>query len=230
MASSTLITDYIGLGTHAARPATPNVPVTGSAFYFETDTDTVFVWTGSVWLALGGTMTALLDAAFGATEGEVLYRGASTWAALAPGTANQVLASGGSGAAPAWQSKKYVLGAFVPGVLTTNQLLLLHRFSKAVTIPANFGAFAGSNSEAGGTANATASTVIGVNKAPTATPNTFSAVGTITIAASSVTPTFATSGGTAISFAQGDVLSLEGPATADATFAGFYATLVGSET
>ena len=37
------------------------------------------------------------------TRGAVLYRGASGWAVLAPGTAGQVLRTGGSGADPSWQ-------------------------------------------------------------------------------------------------------------------------------
>lgn len=131
-----------------------------------------------------------------------------------------------------WTNKrpKYAISAFVSGVLANSQNILYHRFSKAVTIPANFGAYLGHASEAGGSANATASTVINVDKAVTASPNSFSNVGTITIASSSVTPTFASSGGTTITFAQGDVLRIQGPATADVTFAGFYATLVGYET
>jgi hypothetical protein len=42
--------------------------------------------------------------------------------------------------------------------------------------------------------------------------------------------TFATSGGAAITFAQGDSISLVAPATPDTTFANFAATLVGYET
>jgi hypothetical protein len=84
--------------------------------------------------------------------------------------------------------------------------------------------------EAGGTANATASTVITVARALAASPNTFSNVGTITFAAGTVTPTFATSSGTAVNFAVGDRMSLTGPASPDATFANFYCSLVASET
>jgi hypothetical protein len=114
--------------------------------------------------------------------------------------------------------------------MTASQRLLYHRFSKAATFPANFGATTqGHTSEAGGSANATASTVINIDKAVAATPNTFTTVGTITIAAGSITPTFATTGGTTVSFAQGDVLRIVGPSTADTTFADFYATLAGSE-
>ena len=125
---------------------------------------------------------------------------------------------------------KYLLACFVPGTLTASQQLLLHRFSKAVTIPANFGSYLGHASEARGTANATGSTAIVVQKATSAAPGTFSNVGTITIAAGSMVGTFATSGGADITFAQGDSLALVAPGTADATFAGFSATLVGYET
>jgi hypothetical protein len=53
MANSTLLNDYLGVGTHAARPATPPV---GSlaAFYYETDTTNTFIWTGSAWSQVNG--------------------------------------------------------------------------------------------------------------------------------------------------------------------------------
>jgi len=38
------------------------------------------------------------------TQGDVLYRGASKWVNLAPGTSGQVLTSGGAGAAPSWST------------------------------------------------------------------------------------------------------------------------------
>lgn len=38
----------------------------------------------------------------GATEGDILYRSASGWVVLGPGTAGQVLTTGGTGADPAW--------------------------------------------------------------------------------------------------------------------------------
>ncbi len=50
------------------------------------------------------TDSALLDYAYGSTQGAVLYRGASGWAALAPGTSGQVLTSGGASANPAWSA------------------------------------------------------------------------------------------------------------------------------
>ena len=132
---------------------------------------------------------------------------------------------------PALVPAKYNIGfSYTGGVLGASQLLGLHKVSKAITIPAGFGAVLGHTSQAGATANATASTVISVDRALAASPNTFSQIGTITIAASGISPTFATAGGAAVSVAQGDVIRLQGPATADATLANFYATLVAQET
>jgi hypothetical protein len=131
----------------------------------------------------------------------------------------------------AWtaQRPRWIASCFVPGIMTASQYLLLQRLSKAVTIPANFGTYLGHVSEARGTANATGSTAIDVQRALSATPGTFASIGTITIAAGAMVGTFASSGGAAISFAQGDAVALVGPATADATFSNFAATLVGYE-
>lgn len=54
--------------------------------------------------AAATTITALLDRVFGSTEGNILQRGPSTWQVLAPGTAGQVLSSGGSSALNSWAS------------------------------------------------------------------------------------------------------------------------------
>ncbi len=125
---------------------------------------------------------------------------------------------------------KYIIAfSFTGGVLTNNQLLGLHEVAVPLTIPANFGAYGIYASQAGGTVNATGSTVMTVGKALAASPNTFSTIGTITIAAGTVTPTFATTGGVAQSFAQGDMIRVTGPASPDATFANFYCTIVAHE-
>lgn len=132
----------------------------------------------------------------------------------------------------AWtaQRPRWIASCFVPGIMTASQYLLLQRLSKAVTIPANFGTYLGHVSEARGTVNATGSTAIDVQRALSASPGTFASVGTITIAAGAMVGTFVSSGGAAISFAQGDAIALVGPATADTTFTNFAATLVGYET
>jgi hypothetical protein len=47
------------------------------------------------------TLSQALDWA-GSTQGSLIFRGASTWTALGPGTVGQVLQSGGAGANPSW--------------------------------------------------------------------------------------------------------------------------------
>ncbi len=47
------------------------------------------------------TASGVLDW-IGATRGQILFRGASGWSALSPGTAGQVLSTGGAGADPSW--------------------------------------------------------------------------------------------------------------------------------
>lgn len=48
------------------------------------------------------TLTALIDAALGSTQGDVLYRDTAAWKVLAPGTINYFLQTGGAGANPSW--------------------------------------------------------------------------------------------------------------------------------
>lgn len=48
------------------------------------------------------TLTAVLDSIFGSAQGDVLYRDASAWAALTPGTSGQFLKTQGAGANPIW--------------------------------------------------------------------------------------------------------------------------------
>lgn len=57
--------------------------------------------------AFSGTATgvsgAILDA-LGSTQGQILYRNATSWVPLAPGTNGQVLTTGGAAANPSWQT------------------------------------------------------------------------------------------------------------------------------
>jgi hypothetical protein len=48
------------------------------------------------------TLTAEFDSVFGATQGSVLYRGASSWSLLAPGTSGYFLQTQGAAANPTW--------------------------------------------------------------------------------------------------------------------------------
>ncbi|QPF87032.1 hypothetical protein IC762_12330 [Bradyrhizobium genosp. L] len=49
------------------------------------------------------TPSSVLDV-IGSTRGQILYRGASGWAALSPGSAGQILTTGGAGTNPAWSA------------------------------------------------------------------------------------------------------------------------------
>lgn len=55
MAYSQLISTYLATGTHASRPATPNVASGVTCVYYETDTLNAFVWTGSAWVQINGS-------------------------------------------------------------------------------------------------------------------------------------------------------------------------------
>jgi hypothetical protein len=123
---------------------------------------------------------------------------------------------------------RYHIGTYVPGLMGSSQNLLFHRFSKAVTLPANFGTYQGHISEAAAGSAATASTTITIARANSGTPTTFANVASITFAAGAVLGTFSTQA--AITFAQGDIIRIRGPATADITLADFMLTIMGWET
>lgn len=50
------------------------------------------------------TLSELLDFIGSAAQGDILYRGASSWARLGAGTSGQRLTTGGAGANPSWQT------------------------------------------------------------------------------------------------------------------------------
>jgi hypothetical protein len=57
---------------------------------------------GSSAAPIPATVTLLFDIVFGAAQGAVLYRNATQWVVLSPGTSGQVLTTGGASANPAW--------------------------------------------------------------------------------------------------------------------------------
>lgn len=73
---------------------------------------------GAPALPVANTLTAVIDAILGGTRGNILYRGASSWTALAPGTAGRVLSTQGSGADPTWETGPTTT---VPDPLTLNE-------------------------------------------------------------------------------------------------------------
>lgn len=116
----------------------------------------------------------------------------------------------------------YVPATFLPGEQQSYLApvaYLYHKVGEPCKVRANLAGW-----QFGATANATASTVFTVKKALAATPNTFTTIGTITIAAGTITPTFATVSGLAYNLAAGDELYIVGPNTNDITLANVHIT------
>ena len=246
---------FLSTGGSAANPSWANAPITGSS---TPNLRIVSNVSGSTAVPTGNTLTNILDAIIGSARGTMLYRTNSGWTGLAPGTIGQVLQTGGAGGDPSWITNgggflaittpvsrdilsynsssgkfenvrpKYEVSAYIPGTLVANQNLLYHKFSKSVTIPANFGPVLGHNSVAGCSVASTGAVSIAIARAPVATPTTFSGAGSITFTSSGVIGTFPFWG--AQTYAQGDIMRVRGPATPDATFADLHFSLVGYET
>lgn len=73
--------------------------------------------TGSAAAPSDNTISAVMDSQFGSTQGYIVYRGASSWTSLGPGTSGNFLKTQGAAANPVWAS--------IPGggdMLSTNNL------------------------------------------------------------------------------------------------------------
>jgi trimeric autotransporter adhesin len=57
---------------------------------------------GSTAAPVANTVSAVIDSAIGSAQGDILYRGASLWNALPPGTSGQFLQTKGTAANPLW--------------------------------------------------------------------------------------------------------------------------------
>lgn len=93
---TTLATVNGSPGTYGSTTSIPTLTVNGK---------------GLVTAASATTLTAALDAAFGSAQGNLLYRGASTWTSLAPGTSGSFLQTAGAAANPAWAAVSAGVGA-----------------------------------------------------------------------------------------------------------------------
>lgn len=243
MAASSLILDYLGVGVASGRPTSLTLATGALGLYFATDTSVLSLWNGSAWTSatagtlpsiadgdllanisgssaapIANTLTGLIDHVLGGTEGDILYRGATVWTALAPGTVGQVLATGGTGAIPAWGSAGYgglptELGN-VPITLGFSGLpgagqQFVVPLTQALTLPTNL---------AGTTGYAlTGSTASAAFNLSYIRSGTTTSIATLTFAIGAHTLSSITA--TALSLLATDVLLLTAPATQDATLA-----------
>lgn len=75
--------------------------------------------TGNVTAPVPSSLSSLMDVSFSNIQGDVIYRGASGWSALAPGTNGQFLKTQGTGGNPIWAVPNGA-GIVMPGLV--NQL------------------------------------------------------------------------------------------------------------
>lgn len=77
---------------------------TASAFALLNGTATAHevLTSGSSTAPTWSTVSALIDATLGSTQGDILYRNSTVWTVLAPGTVGQYLATGGAAANISW--------------------------------------------------------------------------------------------------------------------------------
>lgn len=140
-------------------------------------------------------------------------------------SANTVFAgpTSGSAAAPGFRalvqsdlpSQPYDIPCAFIGTPPSSQVMLLVTFARAVTFSANF---SGSVGSAGTNPTATASFTVAKNG---------TSVGGVSISTSGVAA-FTTTGGSALTFAAGDVLKVTAPSSADATLANVAITFIGT--
>lgn len=202
---------WAGHATHIAvwttdNPASPSgvwefyTPQAGWLVPNVADT-TVYVFFSSAWTAIGGGGGATAFTALTDVPGS--YSGAG-------GKAVEV----NSGAtALVFSVKPFDVSVFAPGLGTNNQILIRVKLARAVTFPSG-----ASLSQATASANATSSTTFTLKK-------NGSSFATVNYASSSSSGTW-TQASDAV-FAAGDLLEIDGPATADATLADVGITLAG---
>ncbi len=93
------------------------ITTTGTIALCATATNTLLAnLTGGSAPPTQATPTAVLDT-FGTAQGDVLYRGSSTWGPLVPGSPRTFLQTGGSGANPSYTGFPYAAFASVAGAI-----------------------------------------------------------------------------------------------------------------
>jgi hypothetical protein len=131
------------------------------------------------------TPSALWDSAFSSAQGSILYRGATAWVALPPGTSGQYLQTGGASANPSWQT-------VTTGATSLSTL-------NGGTAPASQTYTFGSDAVSGSAFTITGGTVDGVTEGQTTAVGAFTQLGTFVVNNSGTSSTniaSGTSGGT----------------------------------
>ncbi len=80
--------------------------------------------TGGAAAPIANTLTATIDAAIGATRGDILFRNATVWTVLAPSTAGFSLQTGGAGADPSYSNTFTNSSLVTPATLGVQQQAL----------------------------------------------------------------------------------------------------------
>jgi hypothetical protein len=161
---------------------------------------TLYVFFSSAWTALGGA-------------GATAFTSLSDVPAAYTGAGGKAVEVNAGASALVFSAKPFDVGVTAPGLGTNSQLLLRLKLARAVTFPAG-----AALSQAAASANATGSTTFTLKKNGTS-------FATINFAASAAVGTW-TQASDAV-FAAGDLLEIDGPATADATLADVGITLAG---
>lgn len=85
MAYSSIITDYLGQGTIAARPGTLAIAPTALGFYYADDTDVLALWNGTTWVAVGAGTVEEIVAGTGLAGGTITNSGTISLGTIAAG-------------------------------------------------------------------------------------------------------------------------------------------------
>lgn len=151
----------------------------------------------------------------GDTQGDILYRDASSWMVLAPGTSGQVLSTNGAGANPSWitpssgPSGTHGFGFSIPGKPPANTVIGYGSWPSNITF-ASTGPI-----EMIAEVAATASTVFTIE---VLISGTWTSIGTLTFAASGTSATLSITG-SPVTITAGQLLRIVTPVTQDSTLA-----------
>lgn len=208
MSFSSIITDYLGEGVAASRPASPNVAATAVAFYYATDTHVLSVWNGAAWVAL----PISADPTFNTVH-------VSGMPTSDPASAGELWVTTSGAVAISGVDPILPFGFVIAGKPGAGQVYNLV-MGMACSLHANF-----SGARVYDTTLTTSNAVFTVNKI---SGGVTTAIGTLTITNSSHTSvTLSTQA--AVAFAAGDVMQLVAPGSQDATLADIGITLLATK-